>query len=210
MNFQCFFRGILILQTLNAAWGKDQSKLFNNPFFSSRTILNATAFFGERKSDTSEWDSFFFFPFPLSPSIFSWDVVVPAKYFPSLDVYEYVFPFFPRIPSTTTTQHVEREGKCVKTLLHPPSLGFSSHPPGGKRKEEESGRSLIQYPSPPPLRAAATTDVSQPRGRETAAQGFFILATLLRRPVRFQCSRKIFPKKTKKTNEPFFTCSSGF
>ncbi len=119
--------------------------------------------FWEREKVTPRNEILFSLHPPPSFSIFPWDVVVPAKYFPFLDVY--VFPFFPRIPSTTTTQHVEREGKCVKTLLRPslPWL-FIPSPRGGKEEEEESGRSLIQYPSPPPLRAAATTDVSQPQG----------------------------------------------
>ena len=91
------FRGISMLQTLNASCGKDQSKLFNNPVFSCRNILYATAFFGDRKKVTPRNGILFFFSPSPSPSIFSWDVVVPAKYFPSLlDVY--VFPFFSAYP----------------------------------------------------------------------------------------------------------------
>ena len=157
---------------------------------------------GERKSDTSEWVFFSLFPFPPSSFIFSWDVVVPAKYFPSLD--GYVFPFFPCIPSTTTTaQHVEREGKCVKTLLHPPSLGFSSLHPGerGRRRNLAALSSNIRRRHRcvrlPPLTSHSHG------GRETAAQGFFILATLLD-PFAFNVAEKYLRKKRRRRPTSLF------
>ncbi len=154
----------------------------------------------------------FSFSPPPSSSIFSWDVVVPAKYFPSLDVY--VFPFFPRIPSTTTTaQHVEREGKCVKTLLHPPSLGFSSLPPGerGRRRRNLAALSSNIRRRHRCVRRARLTSHSHRGGGEPqlkASSSF--LATLLRGPVRFQCSRKFFPPKKYEENQRAFFHSSGF
>ncbi len=165
------FCGILMLQTLNAAWGKDQSKLFNYPVFSSRTILNATAFLARSEKVTPRNG----FSFLSSPSPFLFHFFLGCCYAGEIFSFSWRvrLPLFPAyIPSTTTTaQHVEREGKCVKTLLHPSLPWLFIPSPRGK----EEGGGI--WPLSHPISVAATAACGcldwrfTATGGGTAAQG---------------------------------------